>query len=275
MRTELVSIPTDTLPLDGAYYEPDEGATTGAVQLFHGNCMNFYVGVCRFLPPMLCALGLACLAYNRRGHDILSTRNSRAPEGGAFQTAAEAVADNRYAARWLGQRGHYAPILVGHSNGGTLAAQHAVDHPRTPALVLLSAHAGGPDIMRRISRHGLWGGDRIDEIARRSRELVSAGRPRDLLLLPGWWHVVAAESAVDLLSGGPDLLDLAPRVPCPSLYLRADQEPAELYPGESFGELCGGGCEFEVIAGCDHFYNGKEREVGTRIAAWLRQVLRL
>jgi hypothetical protein len=26
MRTELVSIPTDTLPLDGALYEPDGGA---------------------------------------------------------------------------------------------------------------------------------------------------------------------------------------------------------------------------------------------------------
>jgi hypothetical protein len=44
MRTELVSIPTDTLPLDGAFYEPESGATAGAVLLFHGNTMNFYVG---------------------------------------------------------------------------------------------------------------------------------------------------------------------------------------------------------------------------------------
>jgi hypothetical protein len=29
MRTELVSISTDTLPLDGAFYEPDGGATAG------------------------------------------------------------------------------------------------------------------------------------------------------------------------------------------------------------------------------------------------------
>jgi hypothetical protein len=27
MRTELVTIATDTLPLDGAFYEPDGGAT--------------------------------------------------------------------------------------------------------------------------------------------------------------------------------------------------------------------------------------------------------
>jgi hypothetical protein len=37
MRTELVTIRTDTLPLDGAFYEPAGGATAGGVLLFHGN----------------------------------------------------------------------------------------------------------------------------------------------------------------------------------------------------------------------------------------------
>ena len=60
MRTGLVSIPTDTAPLDGAYYEPDGGATAGAVLFFHGNTMNFYVGAPRFLPPVLVRLGFAC-----------------------------------------------------------------------------------------------------------------------------------------------------------------------------------------------------------------------
>ena len=41
MRTELVTIPTDTLPLDSAFYEPDGGATAGAVLLLHRNTMNF------------------------------------------------------------------------------------------------------------------------------------------------------------------------------------------------------------------------------------------
>src|SRR3954454_21196469 len=57
MRTELVTIPTDTLPLDGAFYEPAGGATAGRVLLFHGNTMNFYVGAPRFLPPALTAIG--------------------------------------------------------------------------------------------------------------------------------------------------------------------------------------------------------------------------
>lgn len=73
MRTELTSIPTDTLPLDGAFYEPDGGATAGGVLLFHGNTMNFYVGAPRFLPPARTALGLA---FNRRGQ-VYEKRSNR------------------------------------------------------------------------------------------------------------------------------------------------------------------------------------------------------
>ena len=40
MRTELISIPTETIPLDGALHLPD-GPTIGSVLLFHGNTMNF------------------------------------------------------------------------------------------------------------------------------------------------------------------------------------------------------------------------------------------
>ncbi len=75
MRTELVTIETETTPLDGAFYLPDDGPVIGGVLLFHGNTMNFYVGAPRFLPPVLTALGFACLAFNRRGHDILGIRD--------------------------------------------------------------------------------------------------------------------------------------------------------------------------------------------------------
>ena len=44
MRLELVSIPTETVSLDGLYYVPEMGATAGAVLLFRGNTMNFYTG---------------------------------------------------------------------------------------------------------------------------------------------------------------------------------------------------------------------------------------
>ncbi|OYX84680.1 MAG: hypothetical protein B7Y84_16590 [Azorhizobium sp. 32-67-21] len=104
MRTQLVSIETPTTPLDGAFHLPDDGPVRGGVLLFHGNTMNFYMGAPRFLPPVLTAIGYACLAFNRRGHDILSIRNSRATEGGAYQTTAQALEDNALAADWMAAR---------------------------------------------------------------------------------------------------------------------------------------------------------------------------
>jgi pimeloyl-ACP methyl ester carboxylesterase len=145
MHAELISIPTDTIPLDGAWYTPSNREPSGGVLLLHGNTMNFYVGAPRFLPPYLTALGYACLAFNRRGHDILSIRDSREAEGAAFQTAVEGLIDNEYAARFLLEQGHAKPIVIGHSNGGTLGVQFAANHPEIQALVLLSAHAGGKE----------------------------------------------------------------------------------------------------------------------------------
>src|SRR5690348_18484518 len=155
----LVSIPTDTVPLEGAWYEPEATEGTGAALLFHGNTMNFYSGAPRFLPPALAELGLASLAFNRRGHDILAIRDSRAAEGAAFQTIAAAIADNRYAAKWVAARGFPKPVVIGHSNGGMLAVRHVADHPETPALVLLSAHCGGKSMVPLASKAGLLAGD--------------------------------------------------------------------------------------------------------------------
>ena len=273
MRTTLVTIATETTPLDGVYYEPEGRDVRGAALLLHGNTMNFYVGAPRFLPPALTRLGLACLAFNRRGHDILGIRDSRAAEGAAFQLTHEAIADNRVAAEWLAARGYAHPVVIGHSNGGMLAVQHVADHAQTPALVLLSAHCGGTGLVARASRAGLLAADRLEEITTRARELVAAGRGRELMLLPGWWYVVSAESFLDLLSELPDVVALAPRVRCPVLYLRGDREPADLYPAEAFKARAGGPCTVEIVRNCDHFYVGREDAVSESVTAWLARTL--
>ena len=271
MRTELISIPTETIPLDGALHWPD-GPVTGAVLLFHGNTMNFYVGAPRFLPPALTAMGYVCLAFNRRGHDILSIRNSRAAEGAAFQLTHEGIEDNRTAARWMRERGLPAPVIIGHSNGGMLAVPHVVAHPDTPALILLSAHGGGKDGVARTSRAGLMAGDRLAEITAQARAMVAEGRGRELLLMPGWWYVISAESFLDRMTAMPDILELAPRVRCPVLYLRGDQESAENYPAEAFQARAGGRCDVRIIPNCDHFYNGCEDTVTERVTRWLGEL---
>jgi pimeloyl-ACP methyl ester carboxylesterase len=270
--TSLISIPTDTVALEGAWYEPEGRERTGAALLFHGNTMNFYSGAPRFLPPALTELGLACLAFNRRGHDILAIRDSRAAEGAAFQLVSQAIQDNRIAAEWVAARGFPHPVVIGHSNGGMLAVQHVTDHPQTPALVLLSAHCGGRKMVPLASRAGLLAGDRLAELTARAERLVAEGKGRELMLLPGWWYVTSAASFLDLVNC-PDILELAPRIRCPVLYLRGGQEPPDLYPAEEFQRRCAGPCTVEVVPQCDHFYAGHESAVSAIVSRWLVQTL--
>ena len=272
LNTSLVSVATDTLPLEGAWYEPAGRKARGAALLFHGNTMNFYSGAPRFLPPRLAELGLASLAFNRRGHDILAIRDSRAAEGAAFQTIAEAIADNCYAAEWLAGRGFSHPPVIGHSNGGMLAVRHVADQPQTPALVLLSAHCGGANMLPLASRAGLLAQDRLAELSAQAEALVRAGRGSELMLLPGWWYVTSAASFLDL-ANCPDILELALRISCPVLYVRGDAEPRELYPAEEFQRRSPGRCTAEIVPQCDHFYRGREAVIADLVCRWLRNTL--
>ena len=188
MITSLVSIPTDTVALEGAWYEPDGSRRTGAALLFHGNTMNFYSGAPRFLPP---------------------------------------------------------------------------------ALVLLSAHCGGKNMVLLASKAGLLAGDRLAEVTAQAERMVKEGRGRELMLLPGWWYVTSAASFLDL-ANCPDILELAPKIRCPVLYLRGDQEPHDLYPAEEFARRCGAKCTVEIVPQCDHFYLGREAEISRRVTVWLR-----
>lgn len=268
-----MTIATPSTPLDGAWYEPPGAAARQAALLFHGNTMNFYTGAPRFLPPALAELGLASLAFNRRGHDILAIRDSRAAEGAAFQTYAEAIEDNRIAARWAAARGFAGPVVIGHSNGGMLAVRHVADHPETAALVLLSAHCGGRDMLRLSSRAGLLAQDRLEELTRKAKQMAEAGRGSELMLLPGWWYACSADSFLEL-AHCPDILELAPAIRCPVLYLRGDQEPRELYPAEEFARRSRGTCSVEIVSDCEHFYRGREATVSTIVCRWLAHALK-
>jgi pimeloyl-ACP methyl ester carboxylesterase len=268
MRLELASIETSTYPLDGAFYQPESGAGKGAILIMHGNCGNFYTGVPRHFAPLLVRLGYAVLAYNRRGHDIM-TSSARERMGGAYQRIHEMIEDNQHAERWLATRDYADPIVIGHSNGGMLAVKHCAGSTSVRALVLLSAHMGGNNLFRTISQAGLMAGERFEEFSARARELVAAGMGSDLMQVPGWWWVISAQTFVDYLDDCPDILELAPQVRCPVLFLRGDREAKHIYPGEAFVERAGGPAEFALVPDCDHFYREREQEAVNLIADWL------
>ena len=91
--------------------------------------------------------------------------------------------------------------------------------------------------------------------------------------MPGWWYAISAESFLDRLTETPDVLELAPRIVCPTLFIRGDREPREQYPAEEFRSRSGGPCDVEIVPDCDHFYNGREEVVHALVSAWLARTL--
>ena len=112
-------------------------------------------------------------------------------------------------------------------------------------------------------------GNRLDEIVAQARAMVASGQGRDLLLMPGWWYVISAESFLDRMASMPAIVDLAPSITCPVLFLRGDQESRESYPAEAFQARGGGACDVEIVRNCDHFYVGREDAVSAIVASWL------
>ena len=117
------------------------------------------------------------------------------------------------------------------------------------------------------------GWTRIQEIEAQARRMVAEGRGRELIVLPGWFWVVTAQSYLDYAYELPDVLELAPRITCPTLYIRGDQEPAHVYPAEEFAERAGGPCDVRIVKDCDHFYTGREDEVSSIVTGWLGDLL--
>jgi pimeloyl-ACP methyl ester carboxylesterase len=120
----------------------------------------------------------------------------------------------------------------------------------------------------------MMAGDRLAEITAKARAMVADGRGRDLLLMPGWWYVASAESFLDRMISMPAILDLAPSITCPVLFIRGDQESAESYPAEKFQARAGSPCDLEIVSKCDHFYVGREDRVIEIVVDWLTEVMR-
>ena len=276
MLLELVSIATEAEPLDGIFYTPKNGKIEAVALIFHGNCHNFYTGPSRFLPGVLASYGIASLAFNRRGHDMVTSLHGRTVGGGSFQLAREGIADNRAGSDWLASRGFENPIIIGHSNGGMLAAQHCADNYGNPrALVMMSAHIGGLENVPQMSTSGMFAGDQLAQLTARAKEMIARGEGRELMLLPGWWWVISAESFIDRAYNTPSTVANAAKVRCPSLYWRGDQEAPQTYPAEAFAELAGAPCEVRILPDCDHFYTGHEVDVANQVGLWLKQTCKL
>jgi pimeloyl-ACP methyl ester carboxylesterase len=129
--------------------------------------------------------------------------------------------------------------------------------------------------LRRTSRAGLLAGERLDEITAQARALVAAGRGRELMLVPGWWYLITAESFLDRMTEMPDVLELAVTIKCPTLFIRGDQEDPDTYPADAFQRRSAGPCDVEIVPNCDHSYVRREAAICDLVSAWLARTLKI
>jgi pimeloyl-ACP methyl ester carboxylesterase len=259
----------DGWPLEGLFYDAIPRNGSDAALIVHGKVMNFYTGPCRLLPPHLTARGCACLAMNRRGHDLGGIRASRASYGGSWERFEDSQSDIAGGIAELERRGFQRIVLMGHSFGGIAAAAYAAANPRKVAgLALLSAGAGGRDYLAGSSRRGMLAGERHREIDAQARRLVAEGRGETVIALPGWWYAITAASWVDLAENVPVTVENARVYPGPVLALRGELEDGAAYPAGAVAEAAGERATLAVIAGGDHFYNGVEEVFAGAVCEW-------
>ncbi|HBJ30866.1 MAG TPA: hypothetical protein DDY93_05820, partial [Dehalococcoidia bacterium] len=86
MLADFVEVQTsDGMTLGGAYFAPadvDRGSSVEAVCFFHGDGGHFYRPLYLELGQRLAERGIAFLAANRRGHDIVSAGARGGPPKG-------------------------------------------------------------------------------------------------------------------------------------------------------------------------------------------------
>lgn len=274
MQSELITFAAaDGFPLEGLVYTPTGTANGCAALLVHGKVMNFYTGPGRILPPHLTSMGYACLAMNRRGHDLGGIRNGRDSYGGSWETFGDSQLDIAGGIAELKRRGFSKIVLFGHSFGGISAAAYAASHPQEiSALGLLSAGSGGPDYLSQVSERGMLAGDRHAAVDAEAKRLVAEGRGDQMIAVTGWWYAITAASWVDLSKNVPLTVESACHYPGPILALRGEKEAADLYPAEGVAQVARDRATLAVVPGGDHFYNHTEDAFVGAVCDWLARI---
>ncbi len=281
MLADLVEVTTqDGVLLGGAYFAPSverRPSTIEAVCFFHGDGGHFYRKLYLELGARLAANGIAFLAANRRGHDIVS---GGAPDGPLAGYAHESVNDARldYAA-WLDllkERGHTKVVIGGHS-GGAVRAVYAQSKEKYPAVSgVIAVSPGEYDHQGLFNLHA----DEFADAYSWCLERVESGDP-DAYITPGipWGSTWTARAFIDCFN--PDnrysVTRRAAELECPALFVFGEEECGD---GPRRLPVCGsamrslrdtdyGHVAVRVIEGADHGYRNRAPQLFATILGWL------
>lgn len=257
----------DGCPIDALWYDGDD-SRVGLLHV-HGKGSSVLSGPSRFLPPLL--PGLAHLAVNMRCHDLAYTvgTDDFAVDGGMWEDLAAGHQDLEAGIAHLGERGVEHIVVCGHSSGGFYAADLMSRVDGIAAWVLLSPLTTNRNPFPR------WWPDPADQqrAIGLARALVAAGRSRDLIPVPGWFHAISAGSLLQRIAEPEGVwLSGVRRATAPILMAWGDAEPRHALWDELFTTFAGSRDRKLVLPGAGHYYRGQEGDLAAAVAAFLRDV---
>ena len=279
MHADLISVTTpEGIPLSGAYFAGSGNgrANADAMVFLHGDGGHFYAPLNLGLGEFIAASGVAFLAANRRGHDLVSHGAKGGPLAGyAFESVADSRVDFRSWLDCLVERGHKRIVIGGHSGGAvrSVYAQAMEHYDEVVGVVAVS-----PGEYHHETVAGLHGDDFVVAFEQAERD-VARGRP-ETLSVPGvpWGSMWSAGAYVDCFNQDNrySVSAHAAGTGCPTLFVFGAAECS----GPETLPVCGTArdrleaarlpnAEVRVIDGANHGYQDRERVFYQDISAWL------
>ncbi len=280
---ELVTLETaDGCLVDAAYWPP-QGPAPAAIDgciTVHGATGNAYGGLQRSLAAALSAAGVATLAVNTRGHDIVARVQhiSGAPRRGgtAYENLDEAAHDFHAAAAFLRDRGCARLAIAGHSLGAVKSIYVQATQPVDAARVIAISP---PRIAWDVQDAGAMA-ERFRETRGRALEMIAEGRGKELLYAPVPIPSHFGAEEFERKYGPESRYDIARHmaaVQAPLLFVFGTDEVANLQQigaseavARAYAEANPSRADLHSIAGADHNYSHHRDELTTFVAAWLQ-----
>jgi pimeloyl-ACP methyl ester carboxylesterase len=214
----------------------------------------------RDFPDALCARsGRGGLVYSRRGYGASSPpAEARRPD--YLHREAQAALPVL-----LAKLGIARPILLGHSDGASIAVIHAGAGHDVAGLVLMAPHVFVEDVTLAGIRAAKQAWDGTDLPARLGRHHADARR-----VFHDWHDVWTSPEFRDW-----NIEASLPAIAAPMLVLQgADDEYGTVAQLEAIGREAGGGCETLLLEGCGHAPHRDQRDAVLEAAARFIATLR-
>ncbi len=216
----------------------------------------------RDFPQALCAAtGLPALVYDRYGYGLSDPLNEPRPDDFLIREA-------HILAELLDQFGIGQPVIVGHSDGGTIALMVAALYPdRIKAVVTEAAHV----VFEPITRQGLSAVyERFQTDLQLQEGLARHHGANTSEMVTQWAQTWLRPSLAHWT-----MLDMLPAITCPLLALQgADDDHGSPQQLRDIGERVSGQVHCVMIDACGHVPHFQARErVISEIGAFLSTVL--